>query len=289
MQLNPFTFHAPSRLDEALQLHGQLENARLKAGGTFLLNHLKRMKKRGGRTPAHIISLSRIPELKKIRMTPHKLVIGPMVTMDEIQNADLSGSTRVLKDVAARVGNTPIRNMATIGGNLTCRYTWTELPAVMIALNAELYFQDAQGPEDVIPAEDFFAQGAKTKKLLTQIRIPVHPKGVSAYERSTRTVAQDVPILAVCISGTRREGMLQEPRVVINNGVSFAQRDTDIEAFLAEKEFKALGRTEAGAPATGIHWPGLDKPLYTARGNDYKQHMFRVCLRQCWEALKEQP
>ena len=68
MLLNPLTVYSPKSLDELLQLYGKLENVRLQAGGTFLLNALKLLKRNHAKTPAHVISLTKVAELKGIKM-----------------------------------------------------------------------------------------------------------------------------------------------------------------------------------------------------------------------------
>jgi len=64
MLLNPFNYHSPKTLKEACNLLDTLKNARILSGGTFLVNNLKSLKRRGLKTPDDIISLQKIPEIK---------------------------------------------------------------------------------------------------------------------------------------------------------------------------------------------------------------------------------
>ncbi len=273
MQLNQFTFHAPTTLKEAVDLYSQKEDIKIKAGGTFLINTLKRIKKRGGKSPAHILSLKHLPELKNIQYDGKGVTIGSMVTMKDILSSDsLRDNASVLKIIALSVGNTPIRNMATLGGNLTCRYTWTEMPAAMVALDAQLHFIGSDHKEEVISAEDFFNAGAKTKKILIKVFFKRNKEDLFAYQRATKTAAQDIPLLAVCVGGKVTGDKIQNARIVINNGISFVKRDTSLENFLEKQNsLKKVIAKEI---------PGLAQDIYTSRSDDYKHHMFGVCLKR---------
>ncbi len=279
MQLNPFTFHAPETLKEALEVYARHERAKIKAGGTFLINNLKALKRRGAHTPEHVLSLSKISELKQIDQQGGRLLLGAMLTMDDILSADLPESLAVLKQVAACIGNTPIRNMATLGGNLTCRYAWTEMSTALVAIDALLHFCGADLKEQVLSAEEFFANGAKTQKILTHISCDVCPQARFQYQRVTRTVAADTPLLAVCVGGVPEGDILTQARVVINNGIVFACRDKDLEAYLTKNTMDDI-LTKG--------FPSLDKDLYTNRSDEYKTHMFGVSLKKALAALRKQ-
>lgn len=184
MLLNPITFHAPQKLSEVIQLYSTLDNIKIHAGGTFLLNALKLMKRKGTKTPEHILSLRKVDELKGISVDDKRMTIRAMTHIDELfESPLLKDNFSVFRIVCRNISTQPIRNMATVGGNLTCRYTWTELPAVMIGLEAQMHFMDTEGKEHVVSAEDFYKSAAKTDKIFTHVTIP-RDKNVSiAYRR----------------------------------------------------------------------------------------------------------
>ncbi len=59
MKPPPFSYHAPSSVQEAVSLLGSLENARVLAGGQSLVPMLNMR----FATPDHVIDINRIPEL----------------------------------------------------------------------------------------------------------------------------------------------------------------------------------------------------------------------------------
>lgn len=277
MLLKPFKLHTPETLNSALNLYNEMEGVRIQAGGTFLINNLKLLKKKGTKTPENVLSLAHIRDLKGIVEADNKIIIKPMTTLDELAcSIILTDHLSVLKTVARNIATQQIRNMATMGGNLTCRYTWTEIPAAMIALGADMHFADADGREEVLPAEEFFKNAAKTGKILTYVTIKKERGASASYFRVKKSLYVDIPILSLCVK-TRFAGKNFENTVVaVNNGVAFAQRDHALEGFLNGRS--ATDQTVEEALAR------LDASIYDARSTDYKRHMFRVGIKT---ALRE--
>ncbi len=278
MLLNPLKFHAPQTLEETIKLYGSLPNVKLQAGGTFLLNSLKLLKRNGAKTPENVISLNRVKDLKGIKADPQMLTIQSMTTITEIfESPLLTDNFAVLHTVCRNISTTPIRNMATVGGNLTCRYTWTEMPAVMIGLEATLHFLGKDGTKEALPAEEFFKGGAKTDKILTHVTIKKDPTAAIAYQRVKKTIHVDIPLLSLLIKTNFKNNRFTNTRVSINNCVAFAQRDKQLEDFLNDKPASATIAQEA--------LDHLEKTIYDTRGTDYKKHMFRVCIKNALNEL----
>ncbi len=278
MLLNPLNLHIPKSLNEAIKLHSSLENAKIQAGGTFLMNSLKLLKRHGNKTPEHVISLHKVPELKGISANDHGLTIKAMTTITEIYHSPLlTDNFAVLKTVCRNISTQPIRNVATIGGNLTCRYTWTEMPAVAIGMDAELHFVDKEGKETVLPAEEFFKAQAKTDKIFTHITIKRDKNSKTAYQRVKKTVNIDIPLLSILIKTHLENKKFANTRVAVNNCVNFAQRDSTLETFLNGKTFSKDLIEEA--------LKNLDQTIYDARSDDYKKHMFNVSIKKALTAL----
>ncbi len=278
MLLKPFNLHTPNSLESALQAYGKLLDVRLQAGGTFLFNSLKTMKRKGVKTPQHIISLAHIPGLKGIEDQGDCILVKAMTNIDEIHDSPvLTGNLGVLRAVAGNISSQLVRNMATLGGNLTCRYTWTEMPAVMIALQAKMHFTGVDGREEIVPAEDFFRNAAKTDKIFTHVSIRKDMDVSFAYFRAKKTPYVDIPLLSLCITTRFVKGKFSQTIVAVNNCVAFAQRDRKLEDFLNGKAF------DKTLPETAFEH--LDEPIYDARSTDYKKHMFRAGIRQALRDL----
>jgi len=115
MRLPWFEYRAPRSLAEAARiLAGEGPAAMLIAGGTDLLPNMKRRHQ----SPATLVSLRRVEELKKTA-NGSGLNLGAGLTLTEVTAiAAVKESYRGLWQAAAQVATPHIRNMGTLGGNL---------------------------------------------------------------------------------------------------------------------------------------------------------------------------
>src|SRR4051794_36361379 len=121
MLLNALTLHTPRTTPEAAKLFKELEESRVLAGGTFLMNSLKLLKTKGIKTPKNILSLSRVADLKGINFDGKTLTIKAMTTITDLfEHPAVTEHFPILHTVCRNISTTPIRNMASVGGNLTC-------------------------------------------------------------------------------------------------------------------------------------------------------------------------
>lgn len=278
MLLNPLSIHLPKTVAEASKLYKELEDAKVLAGGTFLLNSLKFMKVKGNKTAKNVLSLAQIPQLKEIHLTKDVLSIGAMVTITQLfESPLLTDNFAILKTICRNISTTPIRNMASVGGNLTCRYTWTELPVAMIALDANMHFLKPDNTELVMTAEEFFKNNARSDYLFTHVTIVKNAKAQLVYRRVRKMSEIDQPLLTVCVKTELVKNTWTNTRIVINSGTAFAQRDYAAESFLNQKTASAKLGQETMAHVTAS--------IYDTRSTEYKQHMFRTCIRQGIEEI----
>ncbi len=280
MLLNPLTLHLPKTSLEAARLYKELEDSKVLAGGTFLLNSMKLLKTKGTKTARNILSLAKVEELRGVGLQGDTLTIKAMTRINDLLESPLpDGHLRILHTVCRNISTNPIRNMATVGGNLTCRYTWTEMGAVMIALDAKMHFLGPDGKEDILATEDFFKNAARSEKLFTHVTIKIQNEGRTAYRRVKKTVHVDIPLLAICVKTEIKGKKWYNSRVGINNGSAFAQRDLVLEEFLN----KNSSSPDLGKEAL----EHLTTTIYDTRSSDYKQHMFRVSLKSAIEEITQ--
>ena len=280
MLLNTLTLHSPKNTLEAAKLFAELKDVKILAGGTFLLNSMKLLKSKGIKTANNVLSLAKAKDLKGIYLNNGLLTIKAMTTITELFESDLTvDNLNILHTVCRDISTNPIRNMATVGGNLTCRYTWTEMGAVMIALDAQMHFLSAEGKESRITAEDFFKNAARSEQLFTHVGIQHDPTAIITYRRVKKTINVDVPLLAVCVKTNLRNNQWSNTRVSINNGTAFAQRDHTLEEFLNQSR----SSPDLGARAL----EHLSKDIYDIRSSEYKQHMFRVSIQSAISEISQ--
>jgi carbon-monoxide dehydrogenase medium subunit len=168
-----FEYRAPSSLDEALALRSEYgsESAVL-AGGQSLMPLLNlRMA-----FPAMLIDLGQVEDLAGIRPLDGGLAIGAMTRQRAAERSELVLERCPLLPQALRhVGHVTIRNRGTIGGSIAHADPAAELPAVALALRAELVARGPQG-ERTIPADEFFlgflTTALEPDELLVEVRLP---------------------------------------------------------------------------------------------------------------------
>jgi 4-hydroxybenzoyl-CoA reductase subunit beta len=120
MRLPLFEFRAPRTLDEAARiLDGEGPSAMPLAGGTDLLPNMKRRQQ----VPKTLMSLRHIEELHRVRLHENGEAggsrLGACITLSEIAaDPRFRNGMTALAQAASFVATPPIRNMATLGGNL---------------------------------------------------------------------------------------------------------------------------------------------------------------------------
>ncbi|MDP8266751.1 MAG: FAD binding domain-containing protein [Candidatus Aceula meridiana] len=277
MLLNPFTYHAPSSVKQAAKLYATLADVKILAGGTIVLNTLKKLKQNGAKTPENIISLKKIKALQTICTQKSIITIGSMATCrDIIHSKELKKDCPLLIAVAQNIATTQIRNMATIGGNITGRFTWTEFQTPLVALDAKLHFVTKTGKEKIINAESFFKQNAKTSDILEKITFKAPQDVCFVYKRIPKRAEPDIPIFSICLRASVKKGTFQNVCVAINNAKSFARKDTKIEKTIA----KLKTNDKAGTNLLKT----LDLSRY-AKDGDYKQAVISSTLKNTLNEL----
>ena len=116
MRLPLFEFRAPRTTEEAARiLDGEGTKAMPLAGGTDLLPNMKRRQQ----VPKTLMSLRSIEVLTQVRLDPAGSRLGACMTLAEIAaDARFRNGLMALAQAASLVATPPIRNMATLGGNL---------------------------------------------------------------------------------------------------------------------------------------------------------------------------
>ena len=116
LRLPPFRYHRPDTVQDAVSLLAEYpETAIPVSGGTDLIPNMKHRLF----TPAHLVALKGIAELKGIREEDGQLVIGAAETLTVIS---MHPSVRLpftaLADAAGHVAGPQLRNSGTLGGNI---------------------------------------------------------------------------------------------------------------------------------------------------------------------------
>jgi len=206
MYPSTFTYYRAGSVQEALKLLVENPDAKLLAGGHSLIPAMKLRLA----TPSALIDISRIPELSGIRDAGDRIVIGAMTRYDDIQRSDLVQRVLpILPEAINVIGDLQVRNMGTIGGSLAHADPAADLPAVVLALGAEI---KAVGPngERTIPADQFFVDlfttALQPNEILTEVAFPKPPARTGMSYQKFANPASGYAVVGACRRGHARRG-----------------------------------------------------------------------------------
>jgi carbon-monoxide dehydrogenase medium subunit len=174
MKPAPFEYHAPETLADVTALlaeHG--DEAKVLAGGQSLVPMLALRLTRF----EHIVDLNRVDDLRGVSRSNGTLTIKAMTTQRTVERDTAAGeAVPLLAEAIPLIGHFQIRNRGTVGGSIAHADPASELPAVALALDAEL---EVAGPSSTrtIPASEFFVGTWTTTvgedEILSAVHFPV--------------------------------------------------------------------------------------------------------------------
>jgi CO/xanthine dehydrogenase FAD-binding subunit len=158
-------------------------DAAIYAGGTHLIG---RQEKNILNLPPVLLSLDKLTELHNITRTEHYLEIGSMVKLNSIINLG-NIIPMVLRSSLENIAGFQVRNIATIGGNISSPSNLLDLAAPLAALDAQYELRSGPASSRWVSSFRFHsnAEFAATgnKELLTRIRLPLHQWDYSVYRK----------------------------------------------------------------------------------------------------------
>jgi carbon-monoxide dehydrogenase medium subunit len=254
-----FAYHRPSSVKEAVSLLGKLgDDARAIAGGHSLIPMMKLRLA----SPAHLIDLAGVADLKGIREDGKDIVIGTMTTQHEVIGSDLlAKKIPILGETSVLIADPQVRYVGTIGGNVANGDPGNDMPAVMMCLNATYHAVGKSG-ERRIAAREFY-QGAyftalEPGEIVTAIRIPVPAaKHGYAYEKLKRKVG-DYATAAAAVVLTASGGKVASCSIGLTNVAETPLLAEEAGKILTGSALDAATVKKAVAAAEAITSPASD-------------------------------
>ena len=177
-------FYQPTSLADYFDACEAHPSATCVAGGTEVGVGVAKMFKRH----TTYIGLQRIRELLEIRRGPDALWLGGGVTLTDAMPT-LRRDFPSLHEMCRWFASRPIRNRATLGGNLATASPIGDTAPVLLSLGASLVLVSKTGTREV-GIEDFFTDYRKTvlhkNELIQWVRIPFAPAGMKRLEKSVK-------------------------------------------------------------------------------------------------------
>jgi carbon-monoxide dehydrogenase medium subunit len=268
-----FEYHRATSVEDALaKIAGG--NAKLLAGGHSLVPLMKlRLSE-----PGALVDISRIPELAGIRERNGRIEIGAATVHHAVAtSALLQERCPILAEAAAAIGDPQVRNRGTVGGSLAHADPSADMPAVMVALDADIHLRSASGTRAVKAAaffQDLFTVDMQPDEIL--VAVSFEPVRASAYVKLYQK-ASHYAIVGVAAALDMAAGTITAARIGLTGATTHAVRLTKVEQALAGRAASAdtIGQAAAGA---GADLDSVNADLHASA--EYRRAMVDVFVRR---------
>jgi carbon-monoxide dehydrogenase medium subunit len=273
-----FEYVRATSLDDAVaKLKAAGSGAKLIAGGHSLVPLMKlRLSE-----PSVLIDVGRIPDLAGIRERDGKIVIGAATVHSEVAASSLlQERCPVVAEAAGMIGDPQVRNRGTVGGSVAHADPSADMPAVLVALNAEIHVKGPGGWR-VVMAPDFFEDLFTVNMAPDEIIASVQFTAVrtSAYAKLFQR-ASHYAIVGVAAVLEVNGGTIVSARIGVTGATSHAQRLAGVERALANRPLsKATIAAAAEVAAEGLE--GINSDIHASV--DYRRAMVPVFTRRALE------
>jgi len=279
--LPKFDYVAPSSLSEVLNLLKDYQDrARLLAGGTDLI---PKMKKRAAAADL-VIDLNRISGLSGIELRASQLHIGGLARLSEIKESPLvKEKAQALVQAIAIMASPPIRNRATMAGNLCTASPAADTAPPLLVLEASVRLQSARG-ERTILLSDFFLGPEKTvmrpDEMLTEVIIPLQ-EGTSVFMKLGRRKAFTLSVVSAAAFARVNGGKFAEVRLALGAVAPTPMRGRKVEESLKGSEANERNITQAAEFIQGEVQPITD----VRASSEYRREMSYVLVKRVLEKV----
>ncbi|MFQ5915375.1 MAG: FAD binding domain-containing protein [Nitrospinota bacterium] len=269
----------PATKKEAVSLLARHKGkAKVLAGGTDLIVLMRA----GKVQPEVLVSLNRVKGLRNLSYSSRNgLRIGALVTHSELmENEAVQRHYPVLMETAKTLAGPPVRNAASVAGNLCHAAPSADFAPPLLTLDASVVLFGPKG-ERTVPLPEFFKAPNKTvlaeDEILSEIRVPSPAEGSGAsYLKLGVRSAMEIAMVSVAASLTRANGKCTGVRVALG-----AVAPTPM---LAES---AAGAAEGKAPSAEVFAKAGEaaakesKPITDIRASaEYRKKMVAVLTRR---------
>ena len=271
-----FTYERVTSIDDAIAKIGA-GGAKIIAGGHSLVPLMKlRLSE-----PGHLIDIARIPGLSGIREAGGRIEIGATTVHHDLATSKLlRDKCPMVAEAAAEIGDAQVRNRGTLGGSIAHADPAADMPAVMLATDAEFEIRGKNGSRTVKAADyfqGFYTVDLQPSEIITAVRFA--PVRSAAYAKLHQR-ASHYAVVGVAAALDVKGGVIQAARVGVTGATTHAVRLTDVETALAGKKASADVIAAASRNA-GSGLADINADLHGSA--DYRRAMIPVFTRRALE------
>ena len=275
-----FAYQRPASIEEALRILGANPGAKALAGGQSLLPLLKLRLA----TVDTLVDIGRLPGLRGVRpLGDGRLAVGALTTYSDLLESPAK-EYGLLRDALPHIGDVQVRNRGTVGGAIAHSDPASDLPACLLALDAELVIRSASG-ERTTAVDGFFegafATGLLPGELLTEIRLPgPRDDAGSAYVSLQQSASGYALVGVAAVVITDGVGGIKAAMVALTGVSDRAFRARAVESALAGSD-----GSDASIAASATHaTDGIEVSSDIHADRAYRTAMAVVYTRRAIEA-----
>jgi aerobic carbon-monoxide dehydrogenase medium subunit len=266
----PFEYRRVDSVDEAIQALSDGSDAKLLAGGHSLLPLMKLRLAR----PSLLVDISRLEDLKYVKQDEDRVAIGALTRHHDVANSEvLHQLCPIVSYAAGEIGDPQVRHVGTIGGSVAHADPASDMPSVLVALDAEMVVRGPGGVRSVGAGDFFkglFEPDLAADEVLTEIRVPTTTGRGWSYLKFHRR-AQDWALVGVAALAQNGAG----PTVALTNMADRPVRATGVEEELAGGADPAVASQRAAE--------GTSPPSDAFASAEYRLELVKVLVRRAIE------
>lgn len=274
-----FDYAPATSLDDAmLKMEGANGTGKFIAGGHSLV---PLMKMRLAEPPL-LIDISRLPELTGIREREGKIVIGACTVHHEVATSPLLHERcPVVAEAAATIGDPQVRNRGTIGGSVAHADPSADMPAVLLALDAEIHLKSSRGWR-IVKAADFFTDLFTVNMAADEIIVSFQFTSMrtAAYAKLHQR-ASHYAIVGAAVGLEMGDGTITSARVGLTGAASHALRLRTLEEALVGHA-PAAAAVESAVQTAGQDLDHVNADIHASA--EYRRAMIPVFVRRALAA-----
>ena len=276
-----FDYVRAASLRDALTVLAAGDGTKVIAGGHSLLPMMRfRLAQ-----PARLVDVGGIEELRGVSEYRRGARIGATTTYRDLLASDLLRDRfPIIGECTEHIGDLQVRNRGTIGGSLAHADPNSDMPAVMLVLDATFNLRSKRGRRAVAAREFFqgpFTTALAEDELLIDITLPAMPKGAGSAYVSVNQAASGYALAGAAAVIARTRKTVSHASVAFT-GVAEIFRLIATDQLIGSKgEAEVVGRVAAasvdGVDVNGdIHAPAT-----------YRRHLATVVVRRAIESALE--
>lgn len=239
----------PTDVGEALALLARDPDSALLAGGTLLMPVVNT--EISGVTS--LVSMRRLG-LDGIAVDGDRASIGAAVTLADVGRAD---GLDFLTPVTDSIASPPVRNLATVGGNLFAQQPYGDFAVALLALDAVIQVAGRSGSRQASVAE-ILESGVSPDELVTAVEFAIPEPGTWFYTKAMRRRLNSASIVTVAAVITLGGGKADTARIALGGVGPRPLRARSVEAALLGKPLDANSVAAAAGRAVDDAAPFSD-------------------------------